>query len=177
MQINSLREILDESEDEEHESLDSGSQSLDSCGDTSHSPFSFVLCGPSSVILNSPVQHPPKFMINGLCSIYIQLVDPVFNLLHGRSVQDHLQNGRHYLDYRPGHPAVEALDFGVYLSALATQRDDECLQNFGESKASLMTRYRFGLEVALAKADFINTTDITTLQALLLLLVSISGLL
>jgi hypothetical protein len=45
--------------------------------------------------------------------------------------------------------------------------------NFGVSKDSLLRQYRFGVEQALARASFLNTNEIVTVQAFVLFLVCV----
>ena len=39
------------------------------------------------------------------------------------------------------------------------------MTNFGVTKTDLIFKYRIGLELALAKADFLNVPDLVTVQA------------
>ena len=45
--------------------------------------------------------------------------------------------------------------------------------NFGVEKESLLKQYRFGVEQALARASFLNTDEIVTVQAFVLFLVCV----
>jgi hypothetical protein len=47
------------------------------------------------------------------------------------------------------------------------------MMQIGEERSTLLTRYRASVEVALAKADFVNTVELSTLQALAIFLVSL----
>jgi hypothetical protein len=47
------------------------------------------------------------------------------------------------------------------------------MMQIGEERSALLTRYRASVEVALAKADFLNTVELSTLQALAIFLVSL----
>lgn len=167
--VNGLRDILDdESDDDEEESTSMSSPQ------SSHAeaPYSFVLCGPDSLIVSpDAVQHPPRFMVQALCAEYGRNVTTVFNILHWPTLSAFLIDGKPYLDYPAGHPATEALSFAVYLTTITSKLDEDCLRDFGEPKSVLVKKYRFRLEAALSRADFINTTDLTVLQALMLLLV------
>lgn len=42
----------------------------------------------------------------------------------------------------------------------------QIITNFGSNKTDLNLRYRLGLELALAKADFLNVPDLVLVQAL-----------
>ena len=164
--------MLDQSDDDEQDSFESGSQTVDGPEDSHQNTFSVLLFGPQSTIVSpEAIAHPPPSVVNSLCSMYLHNVDPCFKILHGPTLSGFLQEGRQYLNYRPGHPATEALTFAVFYAAIASQDDSRCTERYSESKAALMARYRFGLEVALSKADFINTTDLTVLQAFVVYLV------
>ncbi len=172
-EVNGLRDVLDHSSDEEIEALESYS-SPETGSEIDPPKFNFMLCSPKSFmsLLPNGLQHPPKLMIHTLCSIYLHNVDPLCKLLHGPSLRRHLQLGEQYLHYRPGNVAVEALSFAIFYAAINTQPENECKQMFGEEKNALLYKYQFAVELSLAKADLINTMDISTLQAFLIYLVS-----
>lgn len=172
-EVNGLRDVLDQSSDEEIEKIESSSNQ-EAFSELYPPAFNVVLCNANSFITPLPngIQHPPKLMIHTLCSIYLHNVDPLCKLLHGPSLRRHLQLGEQYLHYRPGDSAVEALSFAVYYAAVNAQPEYECRQMFGEEKNALLQKYQFAVEISLAKADLINTMDISTLQAFLIYLVS-----
>ncbi|KAI9844358.1 MAG: hypothetical protein M1837_005662 [Sclerophora amabilis] len=171
--ITGLREVLDQSSDDESED--------DKQSPNSESPLAveprhpdFVLGGLDLDLINKgSLQHPSPSHVHELCSIFLSNVDPVFKLLHGPSLRKYMQEGKGYLDYGPGHKGTEALSFAVYYAATASLVFEECRQLFGEEKASLLTRYRSGTELALARADVVNTVNISTLQALVLFLLTV----
>jgi hypothetical protein len=47
------------------------------------------------------------------------------------------------------------------------------MTNFGIRKETLLRQYRFGIEQALARAGFLNTNEIVTVQAFVLFLVCV----
>lgn len=70
---------------------------------------------------------------------------------------------------------MEALLFAMYYSAITSLTPDQCVQMFQADKDLLLKRYRRDVEVALGKADVLNSTELGTLQALVIFLVSISN--
>ena len=50
--------------------------------------------------------------------------------------------------------------------------DDRVLTEFGVDKQSLVNNFREGAEAALARANFLRTTKVETLQAFVMYLVS-----
>lgn len=122
------------------------------------------------------LQYPSPANAAKLLKWYFDGVDTIFNMVHTPSIMAHVQDGKPYLGHAPGDPAVTALIFAIFYSAVATVTDDVCKFEMGESKAALRNRYRFAVEVSLAQADFINSRETSCLQALLLLLVCLGHL-
>ena len=118
------------------------------------------------------LKHPPKPMAELLSVIYFQNVDPLFKILHGPSVRNSMHGARPDLGQSSGDASNEALNFAIYYAAINTQDELVCKQKFGEEKTTLLSQFRFAIEVSLAKADLVNTTDIETLQAFVIFLVS-----
>ncbi|EPE02986.1 fungal specific transcription factor [Ophiostoma piceae UAMH 11346] len=67
-------------------------------------------------------------------------------------------------------PASEALMFAIYYAAVISMEEEDVVQNFGISGAELSLKYRIGLELSLASADFLNTSDLEIVQALVIFL-------
>lgn len=131
----------------------------------------FLLSNGSFNVDANALQHPPRAIAAALCAEYNYRVNTVIKMVHAPSLKSYLQDGQPYLNYPPGHAAVEALTFAIYFAAVSIQDVDACQANFGQSKVDLIAKYRFATEIALARADLINTTDLAVLQAYLLFLV------
>ena len=115
---------------------------------------------------------PPKpRQVYTFCDIYLANVDPIFKVLHGPSLRKYLQENAAELDCSPGRRGLEALNFAIYYAAVTSMDIGECRHRIGEDRTVLLARYRAGTESALAKADFINTVEMSTLQALTIYLV------
>ena len=135
--------------------------------------FNFVLCGPDSFMMApKALDSPPKHVVEALYTLYFRNVDPLFKVLHAPSMAEYMLEGKPYLGHEPGDPAIDALSFSIYYAGLNTIDAPSCKQRFGEDKSDLLNKYRFALEVCLAKANFINTTEIEVLQAFVIFLVS-----
>ena len=77
------------------------------------------------------------------------------------------------LDDIPGGKSFEALLFSIYYCAITSLTPEQCLQMFQSDKDLLLKKYRQAVEIALGKADFLSSTDLVTLQALAIFLVSV----
>lgn len=172
-EINGLRDVLNASSDDEDgaenaqapaSSLsDSELQRLRQANDSG-----FVISPPFPVqTLGNPTSH----QLYIYCEIYLNNVDPVFKILHTPSLRRYLQEGAAELDCSTGPRGLEALRFAICYAATVSMTDVDCRNRFGEDKALLMAKYRAGTELALAKADFVNTVEMSTLQALTIYLV------
>ncbi|PVH79988.1 hypothetical protein DL98DRAFT_588771 [Cadophora sp. DSE1049] len=61
----------------------------------------------------------------------------------------------------------ESLLFAVYFALISSE---DVKSNFGIDRKVLLDRYCFGVEQALARADFLNTSEFITLQAFVIYL-------
>lgn len=173
LQVNGLREVLDHSSDEESEGS-TPRHVVDSAYSNQEQNFNFVLFGPRSFVTNPDLlTHPSRIYVNILCDVYLQNVDPLIKILHAPSIRNCMQKDGPYLNYQPGNAAVEALIFAIYHAAIVSLSQSECLNQLGQDRSALIGKFRFAAEVYLTKADIVNTTDITTLQALVILVVSL----
>ncbi|CAD6592659.1 MAG: hypothetical protein ASARMPREDX12_006340 [Alectoria sarmentosa] len=116
---------------------------------------------------------PNSHQVYTFCDIYLANVDPIFKILHGPSLRRYLQENAAELDCSPGRGGLEALRFAIFYAAVTSMDDGECRYRIGEDRTVLLARYRAGTESALAKADFLNTVEMSTLQALGIYLVSV----
>ena len=176
-----MQEDSDDDDEESSEFLFAPSATLCSdvltsiidAGSISHAPSveqNFVFGSDTLALGGTPYQHPPRIMVMGLCDIFLRNVDLPFKILHAPTLHAYMNNQAPYLQYPPGHPAVEAISFGVYLAAVISLTADQCFRSFGISRDSLCRTYRIALEHALAQANFITTRDVTVLQAFVLYL-------
>ena len=165
---------MDQPDDDDLDSVEPNTPSTDSPrSEAQQSGFSFILFGPHSMIVNpDAVVHPSPETRSNLCQLYLERIHPLFKLLHGPTLKAFMQDGRQYLRYPPDHPATEALKFSMYYATVSVVEEAVCQESFGATKSALMSRFKFGAEITLSKADFINTTYLTVLQAFILFLVS-----
>lgn len=94
-------------------------------------------------------------------------------VLHIPSLEKLILNASSNIQEIPYGNYVEAVLFAVYYCALTSLTQEECMQHFHEAREHLLARYRTGTEAALANADLLNTTELGTLQALVIFLVSL----
>ena len=106
-----------------------------------------------------------------LYEIFLENVNPLIKVIHVPTFRKMI-DGFCVTPYKVSK-SFEALLFVTYLSAVSSLGEDECLQNLGEPKTVVFSRYRIAAQQALANATFLRSTSIVTLQAYHMFLVSL----
>ena len=177
-EIYGLRDVLDDSSDDEATSAIEKTAAPGSAS-PGQSPLhqandcAFVI---SPTTTAGVISHPTAHQLYNLCDVYLSNVDPVFKIMHAPSLRLCLQEGAMKLDCSPGgYRGLEALKMAICFVATVSMTDEECRHRLGEDRSISMARYRAGTELALAKADVVNTVEMATLQAMVVYLVLISS--
>ncbi|KAI9742890.1 MAG: hypothetical protein M1818_003619 [Claussenomyces sp. TS43310] len=169
LEVDDIREMVGEivedvSDDEELSPENQHPQ----CDDTNHQ--SFILGYASSDVDLLPL-HPLPSQISFYWDVYVENVDPLCKFIHVPTMSSTIKRVRENLDSL--RPSTEALMFGIYFAAITSLTDEEVRSSLGDDRQDLLRRYRFGLEQALARASFLNTSEIVTVQAFVLFLVCV----
>lgn len=69
--------------------------------------------------------------------------------------------------------SVQTIVFAAMFSGVVSMDEAVIIRDFGVSKSSLIDNFKLGTETALARANFLRTTKIETLQAFVMYLVSL----
>ena len=124
--------------------------------------------GLSSTSVQMSALHPPPEHIPLYWQTYKENIDPLVKVVHVPSKEASILESAGHLDRLPrGH---EALMFAIYYGAVTSMWPSECKAKFGEEKSDLLARYRFGVEQALARADFLQSDEVVVLQAFIVFL-------
>ncbi len=165
MQVEDIKDILRGSSDEEDddESPESGPPAL-SCV---HNGFIF---GYSSLVVEMRRLHPDPQLIPFYWQVFKEGVDPMIKLGHAPTMEGLMMKAKNNLGLV--NRGLESLMFAIYHAAVTSLTAEECTKKLGAEKADLLTRYRFGMEQAMARASFLNTQELIVLQAFVTFLVS-----
>lgn len=113
--------------------------------------------------------HPIAGQIEAYWNIYKERVDPLVKVLHIPTIEPTvLASASHLANLSK---SFEALLFAIYYGAITSLSEDECLNKLGEEKGLLLSRYRFGVEQALARANFLTTEEMMVVQAIVIYLI------
>ncbi len=107
-----------------------------------------------------------------LCDIYARQFEPMFKLMHVPTLRKLVTNAAANIHDIPSGNYVEPVLFAMYYAAITALTPEECLQYFQDGRELLLARYRMGAETALVNADLLNTTELGTVQALVIFIVS-----
>ncbi|KAI4163671.1 MAG: hypothetical protein LQ342_002705 [Letrouitia transgressa] len=178
-EVEGLRLELNESSDEkadEDDDDDNDNDDYHNLDTLSHSPkpplsrYGFIF-NFGSPRINLRSLHPSPKHIEALWAIYTVNVDPINRIVHKPTLRKFISGAKEHLDSIPGGSKMQALMFAIYYAAVTSLTPGDCMVQFGEEKAALLAKYRFGTEQALAKADILNSMEIVTLQALVIFLI------
>ncbi|KAK7744102.1 hypothetical protein SLS53_003623 [Cytospora paraplurivora] len=113
--------------------------------------------------------HPLPSQIPYMWQVYQENVDPIVKILHIPTTTKLINQTRKNLDSLTAEN--EALMFAVYFAAITSMDEEDVKKNFGVERPKLISQYRFALEQALAKAQFLVSSELVVLQAFILFLV------
>ncbi|KAK8166548.1 fungal-specific transcription factor domain-containing protein [Phyllosticta citrichinensis] len=113
--------------------------------------------------------HPPPDIFELMWSYYKENVDPLLKIFHIPTTEPKLLAANRNRDRIP--KGMESLLFAVYYATVTATASEDVLEKFGEEKSTLLTRYRFGIEQALARANFLLSDEMVVLQAFVIFLI------
>ena len=117
---------------------------------------------------------PSRMVVDELLAHYWNFVHIVARTVHRPSFERQYQNFwiRVNMGTEP-RSSFQAVLFAALLSSVVSMTEDEVRVKFGIEKRTMVDSFREGTEKALAKANFLRTTKLETLQAFVMYLVSL----
>lgn len=115
--------------------------------------------------------HPPLSQSVALLEVFKQNVAPLVRIFHMPTLLQLYWDAVASVDTVEKN--TEALLFAFYYSAVISFRDDQCLAILGVMRSQALRTYRFAVEQALARANLLNTQNLTLLQAAVLYLTAL----
>ena len=113
--------------------------------------------------------HPSPVIIFRLWQTFLDNVNTLIKLVHAPTLQQQLLEATSNLEQVPRN--LEALMFGIYSMAIVSMTDDNCTKLFDEERIIVLKRFQAGTRQALQNAEYLRTSDMVVLQALVLLMV------
>lgn len=163
-EVEDLKGILNEPSDEDEDEPSPGGTSTQIVGNHQGWIFGF-----SSQNVDLLSLHPLPSQIETYWQVYKDNVDPLVKVLHIPTIeQTVLSAASHLSNLSKG---FETLLFALYYGATTSLCPEDCYAKLGEEKSVLLARYRFAIEQALARANFLTTEEIIVLQAFVIFLI------
>lgn len=119
---------------------------------------------------------PSRMAADRLLRQYEEAVNPICRVVHWPSLLVSYDN--FWTNVSMGIEPVaslQALIFAIMFAAAVSMPDDVCMSTFGLANQALVENFQQATEVALSKANFLRTTKVETLQALVIYIVSLFG--
>jgi hypothetical protein len=116
---------------------------------------------------------PAKPLVDRLVVHYWEAVHLIARVVHRPSFERHYE--RFWTNINAGlepRASFQAVVFAALLSSIVSMHEHKVLTDYGVDKQSLVDNFRQGTEAALARANFLRTTKLETLQAFVMYLVS-----
>ncbi|KAL2263687.1 hypothetical protein VTK26DRAFT_5630 [Humicola hyalothermophila] len=103
---------------------------------------------------------------------YLDRVNPLTKIIHVPTLQPYIAEA---VGGRNVPKNVEALLFSIFVMAVVSLTPDECWGMLGCPREEAMQRYSRGVRLSLVKVGFLKSHDLTTLQALVIYLISLQN--
>jgi hypothetical protein len=113
--------------------------------------------------------HPPEYQARQFWDVYKDNVETLVKVMHVPTFEPTVLNAFSNID--KVSKGLEAWLFVIYYGAVTSATPEECREKWGEDRSALLNRFRFGLEQALARANFLHSDEILVLQAFVVFLV------
>lgn len=156
-----MRDILDDRTDEEDYRL-AGS------GYTAAANHQAFMFGFRSTAVGLEEYHPAFVQVITYWEIFKQNIDPLIKIFHRPSIDDFIYkfDGRFELLSKTD----EVMMFTIYFAVITSMSEEQCTAIFGVQKSPTLEKYRFAVEQALARAEFLSTQELIVLQSFTLFL-------
>ncbi|KAF2750285.1 hypothetical protein M011DRAFT_236973 [Sporormia fimetaria CBS 119925] len=102
---------------------------------------------------------PPAPHRDALLDIYFSSVDPMVRITHKPTL---LRKFSSYVQ------DTQPIAWAIFFSAINTLPPVVCKERFGENKEDLLYRYELGVEISLARENYMTTSSLEVLQGLVL---------
>ncbi|KAL4780880.1 fungal-specific transcription factor domain-containing protein [Aspergillus varians] len=160
-QIEELQDILDPSSSDDDDRPSPGSSSYSTTHDG-------MLFGFFSLAHSLRSFHPLPGKVPVLWDIYTENVKPLLPVVHGPAAHQLFTTAARNPDSLDKNN--ETLVLAMYFAAIVSMSPETCMARLGESRDTLVGRYRFAIEQALSKANLLNTQSLPLMQGAVIFL-------
>jgi hypothetical protein len=116
--------------------------------------------------------HPSSSQMLVLYTFYVTNFDPIFKVFHAPTLRRYVEDASTHPDLIHNNKSTEALLFAMYYAAITSMTREDCTNHLQEDREVLLDRYRSCTQIAFGNANILVSSDLITLQALVIFLVS-----
>ncbi|KAI0843642.1 hypothetical protein F5Y06DRAFT_8274 [Hypoxylon sp. FL0890] len=114
--------------------------------------------------------HPEPRHIFRFWQIFVEQVHPITKIVHAPTLQQRILEASWNTPLAP--KSLTAIMFAIYTVAVTPMSSADCQASFGETRDTLLMRYRGATVQALMAAEFLTTRELEVLQAFVLFLLA-----
>ncbi|KAI1757545.1 fungal-specific transcription factor domain-containing protein [Xylaria castorea] len=162
-ELAAMRNIIDD-EDQESESSTVG-LSPDNHAD--------LFLGVEDAAIDLQELQPDLITVFKLWQLFLDRVNPLTKVIHVPSLQSYVMDAATDINKVP--LAYQALLFSIYTMAVVSLTSQETIQFLGMTRDEALNRFTRGVKLALTRSNFLKNYNMTTLQALVLYMLSLNG--
>ncbi|KAI1091601.1 fungal-specific transcription factor domain-containing protein [Rostrohypoxylon terebratum] len=178
VEVEGLKQALETDSDDEGQMLQEATPESANDGSSPASALSpGMLLGSSPRTSYEAIEHPSSDHIRFLTTTFFTNVDMIIKILHRPTIEGALLSFADAPESTRPHltPETEVLFFSIYHAAAASLFPSACLVHLGRRHEDVMRTYASAVEHALGRADYLNSTSLETLQALILYVACVRG--
>ncbi|KAH6961983.1 hypothetical protein BKA56DRAFT_636976 [Ilyonectria sp. MPI-CAGE-AT-0026] len=114
--------------------------------------------------------HPEPRQIYQLWQTFVESVNPLSKIVHVPTMQQRILDASWDLSNVP--KPLTAIMFAIYTLSVTSMPSADCQECFGETRGTLLPRYRAATARALIEVGFLTTRELDVLQAFFLFLLA-----
>jgi hypothetical protein len=136
--------------------------------------FELIFCPPGAIYImpGAPTEPNPSLAVD-MFNAYLEHVEPMYKVFHVPTLSAMVLEGKPYLGRDHDSPCNKALKAALHYAGANSLTVEECQARYGKQRDQLILEFRQMVDIALYKADALSTTDIATLQALVIYVASV----
>ena len=130
----------------------------------------------ASGVTRSEILYPSESHMSILLQAFFDNVDPVCKILHKPTIYAHMKKSKNLPESslsKHKSSCLNAVIFAICFAAINTM-SHESISSLGEERSTLLERYKSYTEAALMQSELLSSSNITTLQAFTIYIVSLS---
>ena len=116
---------------------------------------------------------PTSSQLLTIFDIFQENVDPVAKIFHRSTLRSTVLDSLEHMETLHKDKAKAVVVFALFYAAITSSTAPDCKRLWGEEQDSLLQKYRFAMEQALARARFLDTQNLDIIAAMVVFLLCV----